>query len=249
MPDVLSLRAEMEQDLSWRQDEIRFLFNQLTVRHILEPLSQSVIDDIRTRRLQRVIIMMLYAHFEGYCKFALLVYVRAINESQLLVRDGSSAVAACTISRELAALRDPSSKSDLFRRTSPDDSKLHLLSREQEFVERLAELDARIVFVPDEVVDTESNLKPVVLQKILFRLGLDINFFSTCHGSVDKLLRYRNAIAHGNQASRVADADLLTLRADVYRIMNEVTIAITRALHSRKYRREAQVVAVAGEGR
>jgi HEPN superfamily RiboL-PSP-like protein len=47
----------------------------------------------------------------------------------------------------------------------------------------------------------ESNLKPVVLRKILFRLGFPPETFASHEGTIHRLVNRRNNIAHGLSAA------------------------------------------------
>lgn len=229
--NVADVRAEMEGDLSWRQDEIRFLQNQSV---LLASVDQQ--DQFR-----RAMIVLLYAHFEGYCKFALSVYVNVVNQAGLPCRDANVALAAASLGDVLAALRNPSSKCDEFRNALPDDSGLHLFAREREFVEKTAGLEARRVTIPDGVVDMESNLKPVVLRKNLYRLGLPIDTFESVEGPINRLLNSRNKIAHGESKSGVPLKSYEEVRDAVYQVMQSLTIEVTKAIIEQKFLRLAPV--------
>ena len=56
--DFDSIRAELEQDLAWRVDEIRFLQNQ-----------GSALGEDDKRRYRRALVLILYSHFEGIANF------------------------------------------------------------------------------------------------------------------------------------------------------------------------------------
>jgi hypothetical protein len=71
--DLASIRAELESEQTWRHDEIRFLRNQLA----------SICGNRRKMQFRRALVVMLYAHYEGFCKFALERYVRSVNDACL----------------------------------------------------------------------------------------------------------------------------------------------------------------------
>jgi MAE_28990/MAE_18760-like HEPN len=62
--NLVQLRAELEADQAWRRDEIRFFQNQ-TARLNAEEQQNP---------FRRVLILLLYAHFEGSSRFALTLY-------------------------------------------------------------------------------------------------------------------------------------------------------------------------------
>lgn len=231
--NVADLRAEMEGDLAWRQEEVRFFQNQAT----------GLASEEQQNQFRRALVVMLYAHFEGYCKFALTVYVNAINAAGIPCAKANFALVAASLGDILAALRNPGSKSDAFRKSLPNDAALHLFSRDCEFVEKSDEFNARLVAIPDGVVDMESNLKPIVLRKNLFRLGLSLDTFEPVEGAIHRLLESRNGIAHGRLKAGVNQKSYDELRDAVYQVMGSITVEITKAISEKKFLRAPGVLA------
>lgn len=224
---LANIRAELEADLEWRQREVRFFQNH-----------GSSLEEQDMRQYRRALVLFLYAHLEGYCKLAFSLYVRAVNDSGILCGDASYAIATASLSDVLRALSNPNKKSEYFRRELPDDAKLHRFAREVEFVERMSEISGRPVNIPDTVVDTESNLKPIVLQKILFRLGFQHDKFDHLRGNMDRLLNYRNNIAHGSEKRGIDPRTYESLRISVFNIMEEVRTGIIDAVQKGSYLRD-----------
>jgi hypothetical protein len=225
--NVAKLWSEIEEDLSWRLDELRFFQNQLA----------SLKSEQERERFRRALVLLLYAHFEGYCKFALTLYVNSVNRSGVTCGEATFAIAAASLSDLFKALRNPEKKISEFRNSLPDDSKLHQFGREREFVERTAEFATRQVRVGDEVVDTESNLKPVVLRKNLYRLGFPPDQFTEHEGSINKLLEYRNKISHGEMQAGLSRNRYDALKAAVYEVMSEIKVQVMKAIQDRAYLR------------
>jgi len=148
--------------------------------------------------LFRTSVLLTYSHLEGFCRFALTAYLSAINALNLSSNDASPAIVAASLSEIFGALRHPQTKHEFFAAALPDDTKLHLIAREREFIENLQAAMQRPVKLPDNLIDTESNLKPIVLMKNLFKLGLDYKLVEPHKATVNKLLGVRNAIAHGD---------------------------------------------------
>ena len=223
-------RAQLEDDLAWRQDEIRLLRNQLT----------SVGYEQDRRRFRKAIILMLYSHFEGFCKLAFSTYAKAINEEQIRCGDANPTLVAASLDDVFRALLDPNKKADVFRRELPHDAPLHRFARQVEFLEALDELHEKLVTLPvDEVVDMESNLKPIVLRKVLYRLGFPPDYFAADEGALHRLLGRRNNIAHGAQRGGIEQEELDTLEAATIRIQSRVMIELTTALVDRQFLKKA----------
>ena len=225
--NIAALRAELEADQAWRRDEIRFLQNQASL----------IPNDAQRALFRRAVVVLLYAHFEGFCSFALNLYVSAVNKTGISCAEANHALAAASLADILAALRDSTRKCDQFRNAVPDDTQLHRFARDREFLERSTEWDTKPLQIPDSVIDTESNLKPIVLKKNLYRLGLPHDRFSSIDGEIHRLLNTRNKIAHGETKSGVDYAEYESLRTAVFFIMDEVMIEVTRALKDKLFLR------------
>ncbi len=221
------LWAEIEADQAWRLDEIRFFQNRL---------SELDSDDEKSQ-FRRALILILYAHFEGFFRFALAHYIRAINGLNLICREAQSALAAATMAEVFRDLRNPNSKCEEFRNSLPDDAKLHRFARDKEFVEQFEQFERRRVNIPDDVVDTESNLKPFVIRKNLYHLGFAPDKFAAFEGRVNKLLAFRNPIAHGETRQGINAADYESLRDASYEIMDAIKREIMQAIEKREYLR------------
>lgn len=223
-----TLWAEIEAEQEWRTEEIRFFANRMNAS-----------DVPQATRYIRPLVLLLYSHFEGFLKFAFLLYVRAVNEECLTCGEANFALEAASLSKVFASLRDPQRKSDLFRRALPDDSVLHRFARDREFVERLEEMRQQRVLVPDAVIDTESNLKPEVLSKCLYRLGLRHDIFEAKRDAVNRLLNQRNRISHGETRQSIDRPDYDSLEKDVFEIMDTTKNLVMEALRKKAYLRSS----------
>jgi hypothetical protein len=225
--DISSVSAEIEAEQTWRYDEIRFFQNQST----------NLADD-KQDQFRRVLVLLLYAHFEGFCKFALSLYVNNVNAANIKCGEANYAIAAASLSDLFKTLRNPDKKCPEFRNTLPDETDLHQFARHREFIEQSSSFEDRPVNIPETVVDTESNLKPVVLRKNLYRLGFSHDQLMHVEGDINRLLNYRNKIAHGESTSGINLEDYDTLRLAAFTIMSEVKRLVLEALRNRHYLRQ-----------
>ena len=218
-------KSQLETEFTWRSDEIRFFQN----------LCERLVVASQKNQFRRASILLLYSHFEGYCKFALSLYVSAVNDEGLVCSQVNSAIVAASLHDILVKLRDGSGKAPEFRNALPDDAKLHSFARDREFVERSAEIMSRRVKLPSEIVNTESNLKPVVLRKNLYRLGLPYEPFEEHEPLINKLLELRNKIAHGESKAGINKTDYDDLWSGVIKTMSNITRDITKAFDEKSF--------------
>lgn len=222
-----SIFTELEEDLAWRTDELRFLSNQLV----------RFASDEERNRFRRSLVLMLYAHFEGYCKFVFMAYINALNGEGLCCRDVNVALAASSLGELFDALRNPNRHSDAFVQRLPEDTKLHRFARAKEFVDRMQAFEDKQVAIPDTVIDTESNLRPVVLRKILYLLGFEHDSFVGIEGHINQLLNYRNRIAHGEAKEGLDEVIYDRLWQATHTILTTVRRFVMESLEQRQYMR------------
>lgn len=220
------VRAQLEADWSWRSDEIRFLRNQVSV----------LTTEDEKDRFRRSLVLMLYAHLEGFCKMAFAIYVDAINSEGLAIADATEILGAAAMASVFEALANRDKKNAVFRTSLPTDEKLHALARRRDFVAQFHEFDRKPLRIEaDIVVDTESNLKPVVLRKLLFVVGLDPSLSAPWEGSLNRLLNSRNGIAHGAERAGIDARAYNELEMNVDNIVNGVMGALYQACRDARH--------------
>lgn len=229
--DAAKIREELELEREWRDDELRFLENQG---------AHLVGADLA--KFRRSVVLLIYAHMEGFCKFALTAYAAHVNAAGCLVKETEWAIAAASLAKVFSRFRDNDLKSDLFRRILPQDAKLHRFCRERDLLEQLEEFERQLACIQiDDVVDMESNLTDAVLRKVLYRLGLPIDVADKFQAEIRKLLALRNNIAHGAMRDGVKDELYLELRRASAAVCDELTKAVFEAARRGAHLRQPAV--------
>lgn len=235
--DLAEFRAEMEAEREWREREMRQLRNQLSF----------LPSEDQRKTARKALVVMLYAHFEGVSKALLSMYVNRINNSGLRVDEVVSHIGAASLAEVFSALRDPNRKCAEFARQLPNDTALHRFARDREFVEVAWKVAQRSVQIDaEEVVDTESNLKPVVLKKILFRLGLDPDLAQPWEGAIHLLLNRRNDVAHGTAKAGLEEKEFAKLEQAVSLVVDGIVKAVFDAVARKVYLASTAQVSAAG---
>jgi hypothetical protein len=219
--------AELESDIAWRQAELRGLSN----------LQAGIKRDAERGQLRRVLLVMLYAHAEGFCKIALLTYVNAINRASVICNAASDPLVAAAFADVFHALAYGDPKQKVFRLPLPADQKLAIFARQREFITELPGLLARTLLVPDTAVNTEDNLTSHVIRRNLYRLGFPEHVLSEYHAEFDELVNRRNNIAHGADADPVKESDYERLRKAVFQAMDELALTIVEAFENASFRK------------
>lgn len=218
---------EIENDRAQREREVR----------LIENIASRAQNEEERNMLRRSLILLTYAHFEGFCKFALLAYASAVNAIGLPCRDACTPLVAATLNKVFAALRDVNSKHEAFAHGLPNDRDLHLLARQRSFIDKYEDIVTRRVELPDSLVDTKSNLNSLMLKRNLYQLGLEYPAVDAYRGSIDKLLGVRNAIAHGDALKVPSAMEANEYTGAAFEVMRFVQQEVYDALRSEAYRK------------
>jgi hypothetical protein len=167
----MAVLQEIERDLDWREAELAVLRLLLVNENVSEREKLVVF---------RAAWALLYAHYEGFCKFALTTYFDEVQRLRKPVSDLPSRMQAASLDRKMKTFRSLPT-SDLIERAC--DFALHYLSEPAEF--------------PD--VDTRSNLWPETLHQLLADADIELESLPAHDRKLKTLVRRRNNIAHGER--------------------------------------------------
>ena len=236
--DPADFRAQLEHDLTWRQGELRHLRNQFGLT--------SICDDGREKLYLKVLIIMLYSHFEGFCKDAFKLYIDAINNDQITCLDASEHIAAAYLTdifQDIENLhRKNNKRCHLFKGPLEPKSieKFRQFFQHIRFIGEIENILSNKIYISekisDNIVDTKSNLGPDVVEKILYRLGLPYDNFGEYNGKIRTLVNFRDEFAHGRNNIRCINmTDYDTIETEIYGFMSELMILLTEAINNKYY--------------
>lgn len=221
------LNDDLEYEYSTRVEELQKYENCLEL---------SQVSDDEKNNNRKVLIVMAYACFEGFCKHALLIYVDYINRQNLLVKQVKSCLAATSTKRDFDLLNNPNHKPMEIRGTKiKEDGKLFVLSRRSEFMEKYRAIMDNNVYIDEETIDTESNLKSTVLKGLLYKLDLDYTVVDSYQNKLNSLLGKRNGIAHGEITRGIEKGDYQSYKNDIIDLMIRVKNVILSSFQNKDY--------------
>lgn len=223
------LRTELEVELAWRQEDLAFFKNQLN----------NISDEIEKDKYRKSLVLILYSHMEGYIKIALQTYIKYINAQNLPRKDVVSGLMAASMNPEFNAYDNLDRKCNIFRRELPEDSSLHRFFRRVDFLDQLENFENAPLIIEDSVINTESNLWYIVLQKNLYKIGLPVDIFEKYHCDIDALVNRRNSIAHGNSRSGVTAQEFSKWETKISRVITDITILIYDFANHKQYIKSA----------
>ncbi len=161
---------------------------------------------------------MLYAHYEGFCKFCWTLLLNTIQGGAHLRRELAEPIARCAMAAVFKKVRGDTSDANLWRFATA------------EFEQGLNE---KACF-PDEV-ETASNLWPTVAQQINGSVGLSCPLFDAHAAELAQLVGRRNKIAHGEKLEIADLAQLQKFEHAVLVVMHELALAVVECLQTKSY--------------
>jgi hypothetical protein len=184
----------LDEDLSWRKVEISSLI------FIVKNTNEEVV--------LKSIILLLYAHWEGYIKKSSKLYIKYISDKNVRLGDLCGNFKAVALKNYISRCLETKERLTM--------------ANEIIFIEKYLKLEARNFSIDidmnndfgKEIIDTESNLKPKVFKNIISILGLNYKkAVETRERYIDShLLANRNLIGHGSKYENSVEDFALTIK-------------------------------------
>lgn len=204
------IEFELTRDLEWREAELA----------VMKSFLVKTENGSRARdAMLRSCTAMLYAHYEGFCKFCWDAYLDSIE------RDKSVVTIQLNCQLSLLALRK------LFKETRSNVSDEALLTLSKSHIPTKLAMRPKFEIRPD----TQSNLWPKLLKENLEVLGLqskELDNFSTSLGS---LVGKRNGIAHGESLTIRGIDEFVEYEKAALLVMHDIALGVIDSVARRSY--------------
>lgn len=201
--------TQLEEDLDWRLTELAILKKQAVL---------ASKDSDRYRALLRALWAMLYAHYEGFCKFAWDLYLDELQKAGVKRKDCKDEIAKLSLQKQFKNLKGDLSPESLWNfgqtgfRTMLEDN-----------------LDFQVK------LETQSNLYPQLFKENSLKVCLSCTLVDQYEIELRGLVRRRNEIAHG-QKMIIKDLNEYKKYEDAaIEVMHELAIAIVDCLDKKLY--------------
>jgi hypothetical protein len=205
---MLNLEQELLYEIQWRTGELSTLKILPTRRNLSEYEKQVLL---------KYSVVGIYSLWEGFVVQSFIDYIRELNNQNLTYKSVHLNLLAHDIDMKYK-LRDSRINFD---------SKCKLIQNFQLYQ------NSPIIFSTE--IPTESNVNYKVINRILFRFNLDPLDSEKFEKPLDKLLLFRNKIAHGESSVRVNGDTIQELSSTVIDSMHEVTTHIIDGYKQKKY--------------
>lgn len=191
---------EISEDINWRMSELASL-KSIPIRYQLLPHHQKMII--------KYTIPSIYSLWEGFVKNSFKCYVNKINALNLSIRD----VHINLIVHGISSI-------DKLRLENPRNS----FKSKKEFTECYLDIISK-PFRMTEIMPTQSNVNFEVINQILSIFNLEL-LPKSFDKPLEKLVNFRNSIAHGEISLPVKLEDIVTFTQLLNDLMIEICLRI-----------------------
>ncbi len=196
-------------DMDWRMGELGSL---KTIPHRYHMEEQHI------AMLKRYIVPAIYGLWEGFVKNTILVYIEEINKAEVPV----NSICLNTL---------------IYMTDIDDNLKLSTERKHKEKKERFIKNFQNLLATPVNMklkVITESNVNLEVANHLLESFNIE-TLPDVYDGKLNKLLNFRNAIAHGESAISVGEKEINEFSQLIVELMSEIAERVEKGLLSKSY--------------
>lgn len=208
---MIGLEQELLQEVDWRTNELSMI---ITIPRLCN------CTDKQKEILEKYSAVAIYSIWEGFVTQSFTLYIREINKLELRYEEMSLNILT----------------HDIFIKYGLTEEQIKHFEHKCVFVNNIFEYSKLPVAISSKI-PTESNVNFKVINKILKFFYLEDLPAKDFEGRLDKLLTYRNSIAHGENSLPVTEELIQAFDSTVIDAMHEVTIRITNGFIKKKYLR------------
>ena len=200
---------QLDEDLDWRLTELAILKKQAVL---------ASKDSDRYTALLRALWAMLYAHYEGFCKFAWDLYLDELQKAGVKRKDCKDEIAKLSLQKQFKTLKKDLTPESLWNFGQTDFRTM--LEDNLDFQVKL---------------ETQSNLHPDIFKENSLKVCLTCTLVDQYKIELKGLVSRRNEIAHG-QKMIIKDLNEYKKYEDAaIEVMHELAISIVDCLDKKLY--------------
>jgi hypothetical protein len=200
---------QLENDLNWREAELVSLKTQ-----VIKATNGSVLHQV----LLRAMWALLYAHYEGFCKFAWDLYLDELQKVGVKRKECKAEIARLSLQKQFRELKGDLSLENLWNFTQTDFKTL--LEENLDFQVKL---------------ETNSNLYPNLLMENSLQVCLDCTLVEQYKIELRTLVARRNEIAHGKKMLIKDIQEYQKYEQAALEVMHELAVSIVECLDKKLY--------------
>lgn len=201
------LAKQLEADLEWRFHEV----------DVIRRKHSQCANEKEQKIIVKCLVLMLYAHWEGFVKHALALYVDALTRTGARRRE----VVDNLVARSLQATLNKLANRSIVVRA--------------DFVAALNDLMEATLSFEQPDINTKANLKSHVFRDLLTDFGVHVDDALVHELTIDTLVDRRNDIAHGTRAEIEELQVFNRFYGQIRELMEALAVALDDMMDNRAY--------------
>lgn len=207
--EIMTILENIKSDIDWRMGELASL-KTIPHRYNMATHHKSL--------LKTYLVPAIYAIWEGFVSNTMLAYIMEINKEEITAEH---------IKMDILLY-----KADMDEKLNLTVSRTSRVQQEKFFKNIFSTLTNPIKITPK--VQTKSNVNLEVVNHLLTSFGLELLPESYERG-LNKLLNFRNKIAHGEKAISVKDDHITEFTQLINDLMVEIATRVEEGLINKTY--------------
>lgn len=175
----MRVEQQLDEEIEWRIFELAML----KTNHLSRNISEN-----RANIIRKYSVIGIYALFEGYVVKAFDIYKESINKLNLKCSEINTKILTGYVNSKHKLANG---KSDV--------------KKQEEFILSLQDIILSTSLILDMRINTESNVNMKVLNKLLSSFNLQSIDDYELESRLNKLLKFRNSLAHGETVLKVTN--------------------------------------------
>lgn len=200
---------EIEEELNWREAELAS-FKAL--------ISFAPKGSVRMTALLRALWALLYAHYEGFCKFLWDFYLDALEKQKIQREICEDRIACLSLEKDFKKL-----KSNL----APESIWSFCKSEFPQLIGETAVFHTKL--------DTQNNLWPGIFRKNTEKVALPTKMIDEQASKIKTLVARRNEIAHGRKMVIRDLSEYQKYEESTLLVMHDLAVSIFEAIERQQY--------------
>lgn len=202
---------EIYEDINWRMGELA------TVKTL--PFRYSLTEKHR-EFLIKYLVPSCYAIWEGFVKNSFEIYTRQLNSLGKKMDEFSISIVTHSLERKYPQIKN----------------EINNQEKIEKFLDNLFDfINNNFVVASD--LPTESNVNLKVINEVLRRYNLELLPQNPFKNQLNKLLQFRNVIAHGDSSIIVSKEDVAEFTITISHLMSEIFLRIEDGYHKNSFLR------------
>jgi len=204
--DEYTFLQKISEEHSWRRREMILYKGKI-------PNKAGDIQNV----LLRAAIPFIYAHWEGFVKVSMSLYLKYVSDLHLKHNELKPTFIALSLSNTISSFDSKS----IFKKVELVDFMLD-------------KMDSRSNVPKKNIINTKSNLRYEVFKEILFNVELDNHGLNAKEELIDSLVDTRNHIAHG-EYKYIAYDTYISFHNEVEALLERVKTIIENSAVNKEY--------------